>query len=102
MVNRKYNRFWLGAAIAFLLPIIFLVVYWLWSYKMMSLIRFIEFLLSGRVLAPVISLCVVPNLGAFFLFLNREYYRTARGMILSTILYGLLILFLKAFVEETL
>lgn len=100
--RKKYNRFWFGLTLGLLVPFLFLVIYWLWSYKMMSLVRFIQFLLSGKVLAPVISLCVTPNLGLFFLSLNREYYKTARGVIFSTILYGLLIVFLKAFVEDTL
>lgn len=45
--------------------------------------------LSGRVL----SLGAIPNIGLFYLFLNKENYFSARGVILSFILIGLFVLF---------
>jgi hypothetical protein len=76
-------------------------VYWLWSYKFMHFIPFIKFLLSGRVLSAVISLCLIPNLGLFFLFYNYRIDRSARGMILGMLLYGFLIVYLKIWVEHS-
>lgn len=45
--------------------------------------------LSGRVL----SLGAIPNIGLFYIFLNKENYFSARGVILSFILIGLFVLF---------
>ncbi len=45
--------------------------------------------LSGRAL----SLGAIPNIGLFYLFLNKENYFSARGVILSFILIGLFVLF---------
>lgn len=45
--------------------------------------------LSGRAL----SLGSIPNIGLFYLFLNKENYFSARGVILSFILIGLFVLF---------
>ena len=61
--------------------------------------QFFKFLLMGRVLSAVLSLCLIPSLGMFFLFINREYYKTTRGIILSTLLYGFAIVALKMWVE---
>ena len=100
--QKKFNHFFLGTLVGLFLPIFFLFCYWLWSYSFMSFVpHFFKYLLMGKVLAPVLSLCVVPNLGAFFLFINKERYKTGRGIILATILYGGLIMYLKIYIEET-
>ena len=100
--RQKWNHFLLGSAIGLALPIFFLFCYWMWSYRFMGFAPdFFRYLLMGKVLAPVLSLCVVPNLGIFFLFINKERYKTGRGIILSTILYGCLIMYLKIYIEET-
>jgi len=100
--HKKYNNFLLGALIGALLPIFFMFCYWMWSYRFMDFIpHFFRYLMMGKVLAPVLSLSVVPNLGAFFLFLNKERYKTGRGIILSTIIYGCIIMYLKIYVEDT-
>jgi len=45
--------------------------------------------LSGRAL----SLGAIPNIGLFYLFLNKENYFSARGVILSFIVIALFVLF---------
>lgn len=45
--------------------------------------------LSGRAL----SMGAIPNIGLFYLFLNKENYYSARGVILSFIIVGLFVLF---------
>lgn len=45
--------------------------------------------LSGKVL----SIGAIPNIGLFYLFLNKENYFSARGVILSFIIIGLFVLF---------
>ena len=102
MEKTKLNNFILGIVAGFFLPIISVIGYWLWSFKFMQFYpQFFNFLLSGRVLSAVLSLCLIPNLGAFFLFVNKEYFKSCRGMILSTLLYGFLIVYLKIWVEHS-
>lgn len=100
MEKPKLNNFILGIISGLILPIITLLGYWLWSFKFLNFIpQFFNFLLLGRVLSAVLSLCLIPNLGMFFLFINKEYYKTTRGIILSTLLYGFTIVILKTWVE---
>ncbi|HWY37995.1 MAG TPA: hypothetical protein VNY73_05515 [Bacteroidia bacterium] len=102
MERTKINNFILGISSGLLLPLLSIMGYWLWSYKYMRFYpQFFSFLLMGRVLSAVISLCLIPNLGLFFLFINKEYYKSCRGMILSTLLYGFLIVYLKMWVEHS-
>lgn len=100
MQKPRLNNFILGTISGLLLPFISLLIYWLWSFKYMNFIpQFFKFLLMGRVLSAVLSLCLIPNLGMFFLFINKEYYKTTRGIILSTLVYGFIIVALKTWVE---
>ncbi len=102
MKKFDWNNFWLGTVAGLVLPFIFTIVYWLWSFKYMKFIpQFINFLLNGRVLSAVLSLCLIPSLGLFFLFINKEKYKTCSGIILSTLMYGFLILYLKIWVEHS-
>jgi hypothetical protein len=63
--------------------------------------QFFRFLVLGHVLSVVLSLCLIPNLGMFFLFINKEYYKTTRGIILSTLVYGFIIVVVKTWVEHS-
>lgn len=98
----NWNNFWLGIILGLVLPILALFVYWMWSFKYMNFApQFFRFLLTGRVLSAVLSLCLIPNLGVFFLFLNRERWKTCRGIILTMLIYGFIIVYLKIWVEHS-
>jgi hypothetical protein len=102
MQKLKFNNFILGTIAGLLLPFLSLFFYWLRSYKFITFIpQFFKFMLLGHILSAILSLCLIPNLGMFFLFLNKEYYKTTRGIILSTILYGFTIVILKTWIEHS-
>lgn len=102
MKKFDWNNFWVGAVSGLLLPFFSIIGYWLWSFKYMKFApQFLNFLLTGRVLSAVLSLCLIPSLGLFFLFINKEKYKTCRGIILSTLIYGFIILYLKIWVEHS-
>lgn len=98
----QLNNFWLGLMGGLLVPVLSILGYWLWSYKYMKFYpQFFRFLMDGGVLSAVMSLCLIPNLGLFFLFLNSERYKTCRGIILTMLLYGFIIVYLKIWVEHS-
>ncbi len=97
-----WDKFWIGTLIGLLSPQFFIFLYWLFEYSYMGYIpRFYQYLLMGKVMSPVISLCCIPNVGLLFLLMNKNLYRCGKGIILATILYGFLILYLKIQVEHT-
>ena len=101
--NTKWDNYWLGLFIGLFLPMLFILLYWIYSYSFMQFVpAFFSYLIKGKVLAPVLSICIVPILGVFYLFLNKEKYRTIKGILTSVFLYGFLILYLKLFIEKTL
>lgn len=102
MQKIRGNNFLLGTALGLFTPFLFFFIYWFWSYKYMIFIpQFFLFLLLGKVLSAVLSLCLIPNLGLFFLIVNKEYYKTSRGIILSTLIYGCVIVALKTWAEHS-
>lgn len=47
---------------------------------------------NGTISARALSLGAIPNIGLFYIFLNKENYFSARGVILSFIIIGLFVL----------
>jgi hypothetical protein len=99
----KWDNYWFGLVIGIFLPLLFIFIYWMYSYSFMNFIpTFFSYLIKGKVLAPVLSMCLVPILAVFYFFLNSEKYKTIKGILTAVFLYGFIILYLKIFVEETL
>lgn len=96
-MKSKYDNTTLGIVLGVVAPLItFLLI-----LKFVYPFEFADKNLHGMfmyVLAPrIISLGAIPNLGVFFLFVQTNKLRTARGVLGATILYGLLILIIKLF-----
>ena len=96
------NTIWIGTLIGALLPQFFMFLYWLAEFDFLSsMSSFYKYAIAGKILSPLISLCVVPNVGLLFLLMNKNHYRAGKGIILATILYGFFIVYLKVWVEHT-
>jgi len=56
-----------------------------------------KFMESSVVRSKIISLCIIPNLGVFYFFLNRERYDIARGIIIGSACFLPYILYVNLF-----
>ncbi len=86
-----------GLLIGLLLPFLGIMIYYLTKYQGYSLGNFFRELYFMRMLPPVISLSVILNLAAFYFFLNKQKYGYTRGIILASLIYGMLLLYFKFF-----
>lgn len=50
---------------------------------------------QNRLLAPMLSLAVLPNLAVFWVFIQRNLYHQARGVIFATLCMAICLLLLK-------
>ncbi len=50
---------------------------------------------NGKLLAPILSVALVGNLGLFFLFLKLDRDAISKGILASTMLVGIVIFILK-------
>ncbi|MGB0916836.1 MAG: hypothetical protein ACPGU4_04540 [Flavobacteriales bacterium] len=88
----------LGLIIGLIAPIIVMLGFWKVQFGHTSLIGFYEVMVQSNNLPGLISIGLLGNLGAFFLFYRMKLDVSARGVIMATLSYGLVIVILKFFV----
>ncbi len=94
----QYNTMLTGTLVGVLFPAA--VFYLIYYVKYGSSSKFFEFLkvaADNDAISPMISLSIIINLALFFLFLNTDAANVSRGIIISTLIYGVLIFFFKFF-----
>jgi hypothetical protein len=98
MIRRKRNRYdqiltgWLIGAI---LPILIFLITYEVKYSEMEFQSFLRNMWQMKIFMKLLSLCVFPNLGFFFLFYRMKYDMAARGVILATFMYAFAVLIAK-------
>ncbi len=97
MKDIDFDKTWIGLILGIIAPVIALSLYYFINYRFMTIHNFINFLKLGDTYTPLISLCVLANLGVFYLFIWKEKYKGARGVIASTFIWAALVLYLKFF-----
>ena len=97
LFTRRWNKFWIGLALGVVLPLIAFLVIYLLGYSKTPFGEFMEFAFKIRALPKILSLCVIPNLAVFYLFLNKEYWYVTRGVIAATLLCTLAVVVIKFF-----
>lgn len=99
MQNRKSkkldNRI-TGFLLGIIIPIFTLFLFYLYRNPE-NLDFFYEQMLSVNILSRLVSLCVVPNLGVFFIFIWTHRYKAAHGVIGATFIYAFVVLLLTQF-----
>jgi len=84
-----------GVFAGILAPAITMGIIYLVNFNAMNFSDYLNYLFKIQVLSKLISLCAVPNLAVFFIFIKLNWLNPAKGVILSTILFGFLIMVLK-------
>jgi hypothetical protein len=94
-MRSKFDRVWLGLVLGLLAPWLVMLVYYRIVYSYLLPDDFLHKMFVQMVFLPVLSLCVVVNLGIFFLFIWTEKYFSARGVIFATLLYAIYVFAVK-------
>jgi len=94
----NYDVMWLGVVLGLIAPVITMFGFYLYNFSHISIGQFIHHLFKVNIQSSLLSLCVVSNLAVFFLFIWSEKYNGARGVLLSTFIYGGLVVYLKFFI----
>lgn len=90
-----YNRLVTGLVLGLFLPTICTMLFYLVEHPAKSFNEFLVLVTEMKVMSPILSLCALPNLAIFYLFLNREWWYSARGVLLATLIWALLVFFVK-------
>lgn len=92
----KRDNLQLGLILGLIGPVIGLLIIYMAKYSSVSLGVFLEDLFSNkRLLTPTASLSLLANVALFTVFVNTRRDRTARGIFLVTVVFGIAILILK-------
>ena len=95
MSINRFNNLWIGLGAGILLPVIALILYYFARYSDLGLVDFFKVYRNLGILTHIISLSVLPDLLVFFLFIRKNYLRSARGVLLATFLFTFTVLCIR-------
>lgn len=91
-MERKADKIWVGLLTGLLLPFLVMLIVYLSSYAYLTVPDFLFKMAFQAVFLKLLSLCAVVNLGSFFLFYQGKYDRAARGVILATFIFAIIVM----------
>ena len=90
-MRSKIDNTRLGLILGIVAPVLAMLIIYLVKFSEFNFQELIDLLLAKRVFTKIVSLCVIPNLALFFFFLNKNYYRSARGVLIATFIFALFV-----------
>ncbi len=92
--ERRFDSTLTGLIPGIILPVVTLVIFWLVRFEG-GLFEFLTRSQQFGMLSKVLSLCTIPNLLLFFLFIWTQRSFSARGVIFATLVMAFAMLVLK-------
>lgn len=83
--NSQKTGFLFGIIVPF---VVFGLVYLYFMNEFTTLKQYFLYIKRAGILMKIISLCLVPNLLVFFLFLRQQAMQSARGVLGATFIVG--------------
>lgn len=93
----KYNRSWIGLTLGLLAPIVFLLVLYIYMKPGNDYFSFLAYLFKVRLLGTYLKLGLLLNLALFMVGMQMDMMKFCKGILLATVLSGLLILYMYFF-----
>jgi len=93
--TKKYNSIQTGILIGTIFPLLLLFIIFMVRKGDYGFLEYIKLNFQIGNLPKVISLCLIPNLIFFFAFLQKNYLKSARGVLMSMFIVGFVIVILK-------
>jgi hypothetical protein len=94
-MRNRFDKVYIGLLAGLIFPAIGFVVYYFINFDTIDMQEYIKHLVRLNKLAQVVSLSVIMNLAAFYLFLWKKYFYGARGVLAATFIWVLLVLIQK-------
>ena len=91
----RFNNIWLGAILGLVVPVISIFLAWLIRFDYMDLMEFFNTMMARKMMSAIISLCAIPNLLVFLIFIWLNNLYSARGVLLSTFIVGFIMVIIK-------
>lgn len=91
-MRSRFDSVSIGLVVGILVPMLSLLLFYSTSFAKVPFGFFLRHTAQIEVLPKLISLCGIPNLGVFFLFIWRNHYYLARGVIMATLILTFVVL----------
>ena len=89
----KYDNRLLGLSLGIIVPIVTFIIFYL-CRNPVSFKLFYDQVLTINIISRLVSLCVIPNLLVFFIFIWTNRYKSAHGVIGATFVFAIVVLIL--------
>lgn len=98
-VKSKFNKQKIGLISGLIVPIIAIFIFYLLNQNRFgSFENFYKHFVLFHLTSHIVSLSVIPNMAVFYLFIKKNFLYSAKGVVLATMIYGLIIIVLRFFV----
>jgi len=91
VMSRKFDYRLLGIAVGFITTLIILYGVNVFNFKHLSYGLFLKTGFYTGTINPFLQIASLFNLAPFFLFINQNKLKTAQGVVLATIVNGIII-----------
>jgi len=96
-MNNQTKNLFKGTLFGLLIPLIGLSIFYFSKFTDYSIAEYVTTLRQKSLMAPIISISLVPNILLFFFFVNRNRLKEGQGVIFSMLLWGVAIVYYKFF-----
>lgn len=90
--QKKNDKMGVGFIMGILLPFFIFIMIYLVRYPDVPLFEYLASLWQFQALLKILSLCVIPNLLVFLLYIRRKMDFAAKGVLAATFIYALIVL----------
>lgn len=94
---QRIDKQWIGLVIGLIIPAITFFLIYIFAFPKHSLVSYYEMIMAKQFFSQILSLAVIPNAGAFFLFIWANKLNAAKGVLAATILLALVVFGFKIF-----
>jgi hypothetical protein len=96
----KKDNFWFGLALGLLAPVLGIAIFKFTRFRSYSFEVVLNYMIQEtgyKTLTVALSLSLLLNALLFTLYINNRKDKTAKGIFITTVVYGLLVLAIKTF-----
>jgi len=96
----KKDNFWLGLFLGMLAPVLGLILFKVYKFGVFTFKETFQFMFlepGFKTLSVGLSLSLLLNAALFTLYINAAKDKTAKGIFVTTLIYGSFILLVKTF-----
>ncbi|OFX83280.1 MAG: hypothetical protein A2W99_12300 [Bacteroidetes bacterium GWF2_33_16] len=94
-MRSKFDSLTLGLILGIAAPVLTMLIVYLLKFNLYKVDELLDYLVAKQVFTKIVSLCVIPNLLLFFIFIRKNNLYSARGVLMATILFAAFVFITK-------